>query len=65
MILRLIPIHTRTLKQNNLRIFNQCLNLILEILRKLTIQLCSDNEDPYEITDRIFTDMFAANKASN
>ena len=22
-------------------------------------------EDPYEITDRIFTDIFAANKASN
>lgn len=27
MILRLILIHTRTLKLNNLRIFNQCLNI--------------------------------------
>ena len=26
---------------------------------------CPEDEDPYEITDRIFTDMFAANKASN
>lgn len=26
---------------------------------------CPEDEDPYEITDRIFTDIFAANKASN
>lgn len=51
--------------RNDLEVGNETAVMMYLNILKYAKHYCPEDEDPYEITDRIFTDMFAANKASN
>lgn len=51
--------------KNELEVGNEAAVMMYLNILKYAKHHCPEDEDPYEITDRIFTDMFAANKASN
>lgn len=51
--------------RNDLEVGNEIAVMMYLNILKYAKHHCPEDEDHYEITDRIFTDMLAANKASN
>lgn len=51
--------------RNELEVGNETAVMMYLNILKYAKHHCPEDEDPYEIADRIFTDMLAANKASN
>lgn len=51
--------------RNDLEVGNETAVMMYLNILKYAKHHCPEDEDPHEITNRIFTDMLAANKASN
>lgn len=51
--------------RNELEVGNEAAVMMYLNILKYTKHHCSGNEDPYEIADRVFVDVLAANNKNN